>query len=52
MANILELGRIIASNRSTIEVMQTNRLLKNDLNYCDNLCSKVMDISLTDRKIF
>ena len=52
MANIFELSEHISSERNVIEFLRIHGVLKRNHSCCGNLCSKVMDVSLTDKEIF
>ena len=52
MTNICEIAGIISDIWSTIDFFRRSRLLKDDYMCCNHMCSKVMDISLSDQEIF
>ena len=52
MANIFELSKHISSERNAIQFFRIHGVLKRNYICCGNQCSKVMDVSLTDKEIF
>ena len=52
MANIFELSQYISNERTVIDFLRTQQILKNDYYCCNQVCSKVMDVSLKDKEIF
>ena len=52
MANIFELSQYISNERTVIDFLRTQQILKNNYYCCNQVCSKVMDVSLKDKEIF
>ena len=50
--NIIELAPIISDTKKCINFLHGRNLLLQDYICCQQQCSKVMDIKLTDREIF
>ena len=50
--DIFDIAGLLNNVQNCIEFLRGRNLLLSDLHCCNQLCSKVMDISLSDRQIF
>ena len=50
--NLLDVAPLLSDINSCMRFLRQNNLLKQDHYCCNQPCSKVMDVSLTDREIF